>query len=376
MLWSVPGDPRARTTSENASIDSTRRSAVLETAASLIATSGLRTSMHEIADAAGIQPGSLYHHFDSKEALLVELLRRYHRDLDRIAEQALAALDDPDARPGSGRSPRWGRRWPGAPSPIAPQSRSRCMKPQRQRRTHRVDPPASDGGARRRVPDAAGGAMGGIDRIGDRPARAGGPHLPEHAAGRPRRRPAQRTGRGCRDAVLPDHLRRARRRPASDADLDRSAAFLAANDAIAGWTDDTEPDDRVAHIRAVARSEFGRRGYEGTTIRDIAAAAGMGHGTVFRHIGSKEELLASIMGGFGEKVEACAKRVLRAQSTPVEKLDALGWVNINALQRFGDEFRIQLAWMRQIPGRRKPQCRVPHPAQADQSPSRSRHQVG
>jgi hypothetical protein len=41
--------------------------------------------------------------------------------------------------------------------------------------------------------------------------------------------------------------------------------------------------------------------------------------------------------------------VLRTKSSPVEKLDALSWVNINALQRFGDEFRIQLAWMRQIP---------------------------
>jgi len=30
-------------------------------------------------------------------------------------------------------------------------------------------------------------------------------------------------------------------------------------------------------------------------------------------------------------------------------LDALSWVNCNVLDRFGDEFRIQLAWMRQSP---------------------------
>jgi hypothetical protein len=41
--------------------------------------------------------------------------------------------------------------------------------------------------------------------------------------------------------------------------------------------------------------------------------------------------------------------VLQSDSSPVEKLDALSWVNINALDRFGDEFRIQLAWMRQSP---------------------------
>lgn len=80
--------------------DGTRRAEVLETAASLIATSGLRTSMHDIADAAGIQTGSLYHHFESKEALLVELLHRYHDDLDRVADRGLATLDDPSSRPG------------------------------------------------------------------------------------------------------------------------------------------------------------------------------------------------------------------------------------------------------------------------------------
>ena len=62
----------------------TRRTEILQTAASLIASSGLRTSLQEIADAAGILPGSLYHHFESKEAILVELIRRYQADLDRI----------------------------------------------------------------------------------------------------------------------------------------------------------------------------------------------------------------------------------------------------------------------------------------------------
>ena len=68
--------------------DGTRRTEILQTAASLIASSGLRTSLQDIADAAGILPGSLYHHFESKEAILVELLHRYHADLDRIAARA------------------------------------------------------------------------------------------------------------------------------------------------------------------------------------------------------------------------------------------------------------------------------------------------
>src|SRR5580692_5382922 len=77
----------------------TRRDEILQTAASLIASSGLRTSLQEIADAAGILPGSLYHHFESKEAILVELIRRYQDDLNRIGQTAQARLDEPDDRP-------------------------------------------------------------------------------------------------------------------------------------------------------------------------------------------------------------------------------------------------------------------------------------
>jgi AcrR family transcriptional regulator len=69
---------------EAAQLDGTRRDEILESAASLIASSGLRTSLQEIADAAGILPGSLYHHIESKEANLIELIRRYHADKDRI----------------------------------------------------------------------------------------------------------------------------------------------------------------------------------------------------------------------------------------------------------------------------------------------------
>ena len=136
----------------------------------------------------------------------------------------------------------------------------------------------------------------------------------------------------------------------SDRRLDASPTFQAADTVVNSWGNDRDGlDDRQAHIRAVARAEFGRRGYEGTTIRDIAAAAGMGTGTVYRMIGSKDQLLASIMQEFGEKVGMGWTEVMRSGGSPVEKLDALSWVNTNALARFGDEFRIQLAWMRQSP---------------------------
>ena len=65
----------------------------------------------------------------------------------------------------------------------------------------------------------------------------------------------------------------------TDAQLDRSAAFIAADDVVKSWSDDAdaEADDKAAHVRAVARAEFGRKGYEVTTIRDIASAARTRH---------------------------------------------------------------------------------------------------
>jgi AcrR family transcriptional regulator len=76
------------------SVGGARRTEILDTAAALFASSGLRTSLKKIADACGILPGSLYHHFESKEALVVELVERYQSDLDAIADDAVAALHE------------------------------------------------------------------------------------------------------------------------------------------------------------------------------------------------------------------------------------------------------------------------------------------
>ena len=142
----------------------------------------------------------------------------------------------------------------------------------------------------------------------------------------------------------------AAKRP-TDTELERSEALAAANTVIDSWVDELDGADKAAHVRAVARAEFGRRGYEMTTIRDIASAAGIGTGTVYRIIGSKDELLMSIMLAFGQKVGGAWVDIIRSDSTVVEKLDALSWLNINALDRFPDEFRIQLAWLRHYAAR-------------------------
>ncbi len=330
----------------------TRRTEILQTAASLIASSGLRTSLQEIADAAGILPGSLYHHFESKEAILIELIRRYQDDLDRIGRSAQARLDEPDTRPVSEKIIELG-------SAIAncavqhraalqmsfyegPSADPELMKLTQQRPTaiqeamlHTLRAGRWSGYIK---PDIDLPTL--ADRICQTMMQVGLDVMRHNSSA------DQVAGVLCR--II---LQGLAAQPPTDAALDRSNALTAASEVVATWAGDrdADPGDKAAHVRAVARTEFGRKGYEVTTIRDIAAAAGLGTGTVYRVIGSKDELLDSIMRSFGKKVEAGWVSVLRSDAAPIEKLDALSWVNVNALSQFSDEFRIQLAWMRQSP---------------------------
>ncbi|AKK28442.1 TetR/AcrR family transcriptional regulator [Mycobacterium sp. EPa45] len=327
-----------------------RRSDILQSAAALIAASGLRTSLQEIADAAGILPGSLYHHFESKEAILVELLRHYHDDLNEIARQAESRLDGPGSMSAFDRLVDLG-------SAIA-----QCAV------THRAalqmtfyefpsaDPDLTE--LARQQPSAIlqaalqtlraarwSGYIGpnvDISILADRFVQTMlhvGLDVIRNDAG-----PDKVAALLC--TILLEGLAT---HPVSDADLDASAAFLAADEVVRSWQEPDDPNDDAARIRAVARAEFGRKGYEFTSIRDIAAAAGVGTGTVYRLIGSKDQLLTDIMRAFGEKMEPGWTAVLRSDSSPLEKLDAVSWIHTNVLDRFGDEFRIQLAWMRQSP---------------------------
>lgn len=73
-----------------------RRSELLRIAAELFATKGYRnTTVRDIADAAGILSGSLYHHFASKEAMVDEILRTFQDELFGEYDAILASRDDP-----------------------------------------------------------------------------------------------------------------------------------------------------------------------------------------------------------------------------------------------------------------------------------------
>jgi AcrR family transcriptional regulator len=73
----------------------TRREELLAIAARLFAEKGFRnTTVRDIADAAGILSGSLYHHFDSKESMVDEILSSFQDELFGVYDEILRSPDD------------------------------------------------------------------------------------------------------------------------------------------------------------------------------------------------------------------------------------------------------------------------------------------
>jgi TetR/AcrR family transcriptional regulator, cholesterol catabolism regulator len=88
--------------SEATSVDRgahSRRDELLGIAADLFAERGFKnTTVRDIADAAGILSGSLYHHFDSKESMVDEILSSFQRELFRTYDDIVASDGDPRAK--------------------------------------------------------------------------------------------------------------------------------------------------------------------------------------------------------------------------------------------------------------------------------------
>jgi len=76
-----------------------RREQILASAATLFAARGVAaTTVRQIADEVGILSGSLYHHFESKEAMVDEIVTSYLDDLRARYKRVMAADTDPRTR--------------------------------------------------------------------------------------------------------------------------------------------------------------------------------------------------------------------------------------------------------------------------------------
>jgi TetR/AcrR family transcriptional regulator, cholesterol catabolism regulator len=83
--------PRAR------AAESARRKEILDAAMEVFAEKGIMAAtVRDIGDRAGILSGSLYHHFASKEEMIVEILVPVVRGQTEIFDRIVADTDDPD----------------------------------------------------------------------------------------------------------------------------------------------------------------------------------------------------------------------------------------------------------------------------------------
>ncbi|WP_372867774.1 TetR/AcrR family transcriptional regulator, partial [Pseudomonas sp.] len=57
----------------------------------------------------------------------------------------------------------------------------------------------------------------------------------------------------------------------------------------------TDPDSARGKLLQTAAHLFRSKGYERTTVRDLASAVGIQSGSIFHHFKSKDEILRSVM---------------------------------------------------------------------------------
>jgi AcrR family transcriptional regulator len=300
-------------------------------------------SLRDIADAAGILAGSLYHHFPSKESLAIELISAFHAEIDD-----LAARPQPDGAHPLTDIVKFAEQV----SKIAVRHRAAVQM-------CRYDAPSTATDALsslvKREPLSLNNHWAALLRT----ARTVGAIRAEvdlsmlqtvlsnavfDLAMLDGPEPADDLVRSLTSLLLrglaTDHH--------SPAELDASAASRIAHDHVATWTTPAESGEegRRGLILATARDEFSRRGYDATTIRDLGTASGIRPSSIYRHFGSKQEILNAIVERFSHFLLAGYEAVADAPSSAAERLQALSWLMASAAWLFRAEFIIVKDWWR------------------------------
>ena len=91
--------------------------------------------------------------------------------------------------------------------------------------------------------------------------------------------------------------------------------------------------ERRAQVLAVARSVLARNGFHGTTMSDIAEAAGVTKPVLYQHFSSKRDLYRTVLEDIGTRLEKVVVESASAAATPRARAEA----GIRAYARFVDE---------------------------------------
>lgn len=317
-----------------------RRDEIRRVAAQLFEASGYSaTTMNNIADAVGVLPGSLYHHFESKEEIAVEILGELNRELGDLASRVTGRLG------GKGEAPRerllhlarevtsLSYRHGAALRLYAYQAPRASTE--RFHSALRLQAPALERAWKRAVDELLAGQHHSSPQdlvllrfALHRLTLNAAINAPEHPD------PAAVARQVCDllvDGLTPDCP--------DDRELDASEAMSAAREAIAAWRPLETPTGSGSRsdIVAVARAEFATRGFSATTVRDVAEAAGVRMGTLYRRVRSKDEILREILDAYTSDLEDAVRSVLTTGTSAPASLDALALVFVHAKRRFRQE---------------------------------------
>lgn len=84
---------------------------------------------------------------------------------------------------------------------------------------------------------------------------------------------------------------------------------------------DRTPNKRAAILDAAAR-RFAREGFAATSMRDIAADAGLLAGSIYHHFASKEDLLAAAYAEGVGQITSAVEHAVRVRREPWSRLEA------------------------------------------------------
>ncbi|GAA2976134.1 AcrR family transcriptional regulator [Microbacterium terrae] len=326
--------------------ESSRTTEIRNIAAQLFEQSGFSaTTMSDIATAVGILPGSLYHHFTSKEEIALEILAEFEHDRADLIQTLTGLLDDVD------RDPR-DRLVDVSATVIAFSLRHRAAM-----RLFAYDAPSV---STERLRAAVGTSAPSLERVWK---RAVDRLIPSPDASLDTERLALalhflsiNAAINTPEADDPEALARLQismlldgflAAAPTDEELDASDAMRAALEGIASWGKSSPAKDPTSreHIVNAARAEFARRGYDATTVRDIANAAGVRMGTLYRRVGSKEEILTEIVETYKDHIERAYEAIRAAEDSDIATLDALALIFVEAKHRFQLESEIvKVGW--------------------------------
>lgn len=105
---------------------------------------------------------------------------------------------------------------------------------------------------------------------------------------------------------------------------------------------------RTAQIVETAAELFAKRGYDATSLQDIADAAGIRKASIYAHVTHKEEFLRIICEGYMDRAVENAQAAYAMQATSIEKLTEIVRFLFGSIEHYRSHVTVFLQEMRYL----------------------------